>query len=309
MLLSGTAASVRRLACMRQHSLFRWCDTDQDRNAQIICHGIPDKRPLENGDIVNVDVSVFYKGYHGDLNETYLVGDCDEESKRLVQTTAQVQAPSFPAAERLCLQHVASASARVMHRSRLDTLPGVLSASSIIENGLGQASCISHGLHVQEALLLAQQALLGLQCTKLSPWSLQYRCLDHEAQVTAGRCTHCMQAEACMAACLADFRVCHVQALDKAMSICKPGTRFREIGDAVSSVVASAGFGVVRSYCGHGTGTQFHCSPNIPHYANSKVHIIGRSKSAESGCTWGAGAPAACQARSRASGRAVLPAV
>ena len=58
---------------------------------QVICHGVPDKRPLENGDIVNVDVSVFYKGYHGDLNETYCVGECDAESKRLVQTTAQAR--------------------------------------------------------------------------------------------------------------------------------------------------------------------------------------------------------------------------
>lgn len=32
---------------------------------EIICHGIPDRRPLQDGDIVNVDVSVYYKGYHG----------------------------------------------------------------------------------------------------------------------------------------------------------------------------------------------------------------------------------------------------
>jgi methionine aminopeptidase len=32
---------------------------------EVICHGIPDRRPLEEGDIVNVDVSVYYKGYHG----------------------------------------------------------------------------------------------------------------------------------------------------------------------------------------------------------------------------------------------------
>ena len=33
---------------------------------EVICHGIPDRRPLQEGDIVNVDVSVFYKGYHGE---------------------------------------------------------------------------------------------------------------------------------------------------------------------------------------------------------------------------------------------------
>lgn len=52
---------------------------------EVICHGIPDLRPLEDGDIVNIDVSVYYNGYHADLNETFMVGNVDEESKRLVK--------------------------------------------------------------------------------------------------------------------------------------------------------------------------------------------------------------------------------
>lgn len=56
---------------------------------EVICHGIPDCRPVQDGDIVNLDVTVYveYKGkcYHGDLNETYLVGNCDEESVKLVK--------------------------------------------------------------------------------------------------------------------------------------------------------------------------------------------------------------------------------
>ncbi|KAI7837907.1 hypothetical protein COHA_008288 [Chlorella ohadii] len=54
---------------------------------EIICHGIPDRRKLQEGDIVNVDVSVYYKGYHGDLNETFVVGEVDEASKQLVKVT------------------------------------------------------------------------------------------------------------------------------------------------------------------------------------------------------------------------------
>jgi len=53
----------------------------------VICHGIPDFRPLCEGDIVNIDISVFYKGYHGDLNETFLVGEVDKEAKDLIKTT------------------------------------------------------------------------------------------------------------------------------------------------------------------------------------------------------------------------------
>ncbi|KAL6499387.1 Microtubule-associated protein 1A [Orobanche hederae] len=54
---------------------------------EVICHGIPDARKLEDEDIVNVDVTVCYKGVHGDLNETFFVGNVDEASKRLVQCT------------------------------------------------------------------------------------------------------------------------------------------------------------------------------------------------------------------------------
>ena len=54
---------------------------------QVICHGIPDRRPLENGDIINVDVTAYFQGYHGDLNETFVVGEVDEESKKLIKVT------------------------------------------------------------------------------------------------------------------------------------------------------------------------------------------------------------------------------
>eukprot|EP01103_Thecamoeba_quadrilineata_P015953 TRINITY_DN5195_c0_g2_i2.p1 TRINITY_DN5195_c0_g2~~TRINITY_DN5195_c0_g2_i2.p1 ORF type:complete len:358 (-),score=58.00 TRINITY_DN5195_c0_g2_i2:118-1170(-) len=56
---------------------------------EVICHGIPDSRPLEDGDIVNIDISVFYDGYHSDLNETFFVGNVDEASKHLVNTTRE----------------------------------------------------------------------------------------------------------------------------------------------------------------------------------------------------------------------------
>jgi methionyl aminopeptidase len=54
---------------------------------EVICHGIPDHRPLEDGDIVNVDVSAYYKGFHGDLNETFCVGAVDYASKKLIKTS------------------------------------------------------------------------------------------------------------------------------------------------------------------------------------------------------------------------------
>lgn len=54
---------------------------------EVICHGIPDDRPLEDGDIVNVDVTVYYNGMHGDLSETVFVGDVSPQRRRLVEVT------------------------------------------------------------------------------------------------------------------------------------------------------------------------------------------------------------------------------
>ncbi|XP_040827652.1 methionine aminopeptidase 1D, mitochondrial isoform X2 [Ochotona curzoniae] len=51
----------------------------------VLCHGIPDSRPLQDGDIINIDVTVYFNGYHGDTSETFLVGNVDERGKKLVE--------------------------------------------------------------------------------------------------------------------------------------------------------------------------------------------------------------------------------
>lgn len=54
---------------------------------EVICHGIPDKRVLLDGDIVNLDVTLYHEGYHGDLNETYYVGDKAKADPDTVRVT------------------------------------------------------------------------------------------------------------------------------------------------------------------------------------------------------------------------------
>ncbi|XP_078162905.1 methionine aminopeptidase 1A-like isoform X1 [Carex rostrata] len=119
------------------------------KNCNFHSHRVLLNRQLEDGDIVNVDVTVYYKGFHGDLNETYFVGNVDEASQHLVRST--------------------------------------------------------------------------------------YECLE------------------------------------KAISIVKPGVRFREVGDVISRHASMSGLSFVKSYCGHGIGELFHCAPNIPHYAKNKA--------------------------------------
>jgi methionyl aminopeptidase len=116
---------------------------------EIICHGIPDYRPLQNGDIVNIDVSVYFQGYHSDLNETFFVGSVDSNSRRLVE--------------------------------------------------------------------------------------------------------------------------CAYYSLAAAIALVRPGVLYRDIGDAIAKVSKKYKCSICTSYCGHGVGTLFHTSPNIPHYANNKA--------------------------------------
>ena len=54
---------------------------------EVICHGIPDDTVIADGDIVNVDITAFLNGVHGDTNATFLAGDVDEESRLLVERT------------------------------------------------------------------------------------------------------------------------------------------------------------------------------------------------------------------------------
>uniref|UniRef100_A0A3B0N9G9 Methionine aminopeptidase n=1 Tax=Theileria annulata TaxID=5874 RepID=A0A3B0N9G9_THEAN len=114
--------------------------------------------PLEEGDIVNVDISVYLNGVHGDLNETFYVGEVDDDSMRLTEGTY----------------------------------------ASLME----------------------------------------------------------------------------------AIKRCKPGMYYREIGNIINDVADKFGYffnlilsrlSVIRSYCGHGIGTEFHCCPNIPHYRKNKA--------------------------------------
>jgi len=64
---------------------------------EVICHGIPDSTVIADGDIVNIDVTAFVGGVHGDTNATFLAGDVDEESRLLVGRTREATARAIRA--------------------------------------------------------------------------------------------------------------------------------------------------------------------------------------------------------------------
>ena len=112
----------------------------------VVCHGIPGDRTLQDGDIVNIDVTAIINDHHGDTSRMYTVGDISVKSKKLINIT--------------------------------------------------------------------------------------------------------------------------YESLNKAIKILKPGKKIGDIGHEIQSFVEKNGFSVVRDFCGHGIGTNFHQEPNILHYGS-----------------------------------------
>src|SRR3954471_2968122 len=56
---------------------------------EVVAHGIPDDRPLVDGDIVNCDITIYLDGMHGDCSATFIVGEVGAPTRRLVDVTAE----------------------------------------------------------------------------------------------------------------------------------------------------------------------------------------------------------------------------
>jgi methionyl aminopeptidase len=64
---------------------------------EVICHGIPDDTVIADGDIVNIDITAYVDGVHGDTNATFLAGDVAQESRLLVERTREAMMRSIRA--------------------------------------------------------------------------------------------------------------------------------------------------------------------------------------------------------------------
>ena len=103
---------------------------------EVICHGIPDDTVIRDGDIVNIDITAFIGGVHGDTNATFLAGDVAEESRLLVERTQRGDDAGHPrrgarpaaerdrAGDRVLRQAVRLRGGARLHRARdRDDLP------------------------------------------------------------------------------------------------------------------------------------------------------------------------------------------
>ena len=112
----------------------------------VVCHGIPCDKKLKNGDILNIDVTSYLDGFHGDCSKMFCVGDISDKAKKLISVTDEC--------------------------------------------------------------------------------------------------------------------------LNRAIKILKPGIHFGDIGFEIQNFAEKKGFSVVREFCGHGVGENFHEEPNVLHYGN-----------------------------------------
>jgi methionyl aminopeptidase len=64
----------------------------------VVCHGIPDERPLREGDVVNIDLTLVVDGWHGDSSRMYPIGEISRKAERLIEVTYESLARGIAAA-------------------------------------------------------------------------------------------------------------------------------------------------------------------------------------------------------------------
>jgi methionyl aminopeptidase len=66
------------------------------------------------------------------------------------------------------------------------------------------------------------------------------------------------------------------ECLNEAIKLVKPGMAFKDPGTVIEKHAKSRGCSVIKTYCGHGVNSLFHCAPNVPHYAKNKAVGIAK---------------------------------
>ena len=156
---------------------------------ECICHGIPDSTVLQNGDIINIDVTVYLDGYHGDTSRTFFVGDVDDEARRLVAVTEEALARA-----------IACCRAGVPYReignviSALAETHGLGVVENFVGHGVGRdfhsGPTIQHSRNNVQGVMVEGQTftiepMLTLGTTKEVAWSDEWTMVTADGNWTA----------------------------------------------------------------------------------------------------------------------------
>ena len=83
----------------------------------VVCHGIPGDKPLKDGDIVNIDVTLILDGWHGDSSRMYAIGEIPRRAERLIEVTHEAMNAAFPPSARARPPATSAPRSRPMSRA------------------------------------------------------------------------------------------------------------------------------------------------------------------------------------------------
>ena len=172
----------------------------------VVCHGIPGDRTLQDGDIVNIDVTAIVDDHYGDTSRMYTVGEISVKSKKLINVT---------------YESLNKAIKILKPGKRIGDI-GHEIQSFVEKNGFSVVrDFCGHGIGTN---------------FHQEPNILHYGSKDTGDEL-------------------------------------KPGVKLGDIGNEIQTYVESKGFSVVRDFCGHGISNVFHEHPNILHYGKKNTGI------------------------------------
>lgn len=159
---------------------------------EVVCHGVPDDRPLAEGDVVNVDVTAYLEGFHGDTNATYCIGRVSEAAAELVEVTRQALAAAIDVCgPGVPFSAIGSAISDVADRA------GMYVNRDFVGHGIGRQfhaapAVLHHRNNRRERMQLHQtftiEPILTLGTVKQQPWPLDstgWVCVTPDASLAA----------------------------------------------------------------------------------------------------------------------------
>ena len=221
-----------------------------------VCHGIPNDKPLKKGDIVNIDVTVIKDGWHGDTSRMFIVGDTSIAAKRLCSITYDAMwhgikmvkpGVSTDELDRLAHDHIVNVQQAIP--APLNYAPsGYKPYPKSICTSINHQVC--HGIPNDRPLKNGD--ILNIDVTVIKDgWHG-----DTSRMFIVGEGS------------IAAKRLCQMtyDAMWRGIAKVKPGAKLGDIGHSIQTFAETNGFSVVREFCGHGIGRNFHEEPQVLHY-------------------------------------------
>ena len=178
---------------------------------EVVCHGIPENRTLQDGDILNIDVSCYVGGFHGDNSEMFCVGEVDDAGKLLIQVRVDWITQISKDICALCAKTISLSRSRTDGHSRL---------------------------HLESPFAFLHVFILA----SLFPLPIVLRRILSSPLVPLTGPSSLIERRTVVQVTYDSWKA--------AIAICKPGVPYNAIGGVIEDYVSAHGFSTTRNYCG-----------------------------------------------------------